>query len=196
MDGVRSLPSGSCGRRRWWCRRLRRRCGWVVTVERCNRLIRTNMGHASAGIAKFFGFEFSSSVEVAFPMPCKSVESRPGSLVPGVERIGIGLPQLFLCGQAIRKLFKSYVRGDRSHAPDQNNQHPFHNSVPRSSKPTGQQRSNAVAGSRLANIADGVIFRSRALRQACPFDPDRLSRHPRADIVRPPGRSSRCQIQS
>jgi hypothetical protein len=130
VDGVRSLPSGSCERRWWW---RRRRCGRVVTVERSNRLIRTNMGHASSGIAKFFGFEFSSSVEVAFPMPCKSVESRPGSLVPGVERIGIGLPQLFLCGQAIRKFFKSYVRGDRSHAPDQNNQHPFHNSVPRSS---------------------------------------------------------------
>jgi hypothetical protein len=91
------------------------------------------MGHASSGIGKFFGFEFSSSVEVALPMAPKSVESRRGSLVPDIERVGIGLPQLFLRSQAIRKLFKSYVRRDRGHAPDQNDQHPFHNSVPRSS---------------------------------------------------------------
>jgi hypothetical protein len=72
------------------------------------------MGDAIASIGKFFGLEFSGSVEVAFPMPSKSVESRRGSLIPGVERVSIGLPQLFLCCQAIRKLFKSYVSGDRS----------------------------------------------------------------------------------
>src|ERR1700722_5811964 len=105
----RSLPSGARGRRRRERGRLGRCYRLVVAVERSDWLIGTSVGHARTRIGKFFGFEFSGSVEVALAMPSKPVEVRSGSLAPGFECVGIGLPQLFLCGQAIRKLFENYI---------------------------------------------------------------------------------------
>lgn len=102
-------------------------CGWLIVaaIKRGYRLIGSGVRHASAGVCEFPGFHFSRPVGLTPAVPVNMIR-KCGALIPGIECLCIGLPQLLFGSQAIRQLFERHIGRDRRNASDQDNQYPFH----------------------------------------------------------------------